>query len=297
MLLIVSMIWGAAPAIIKFTLADFPPLIFLTYRFFISSVIAVLWISGTGQRLPTKPSQWRDIFWYSTIGVTLTLGLLFFGFDKTTSLTGNILGALGPLVVVAAGALFLGEHVTGTEKVGITTALAGTLFIVLAPFFNGGYSDILGALEGNLLIILAIITDAAAAILAKVTIRNRVPAALLAHLSFVIGFVSLVPFAIAIHGGTILSTIARAPIGAHMGVWFMAVVSGTIAYSLRNRAVQTIEVSETAPFTYLYPLWGAPLSVLWLGEKITAPYILGAAIIAVGVVIAEYKRKNKEGKI
>lgn len=290
-MLLVSMIWGAAPAVIKFTLTDFPPLIFLTYRFFISSVIAILWIMLTHQKVPTKPRQWNDVFWYSFIGLTVALGLLFFGFDKTTSLAGNFLTALGPLAIIIASQIFLHERVTKSEWRGVTIALLGTLAIILSPLLSGGFGDMLGMLEGNLLIVAAMIADAVAIILAKVSERSHVPGILLAHLSFIVAFLTIAPIALGVHGyEEILATILRAPLPAHLGVWFMALVSGTIAYSLRNRAVQAIEVSETAPFAYLLPLWGAPLSILWLGEKLTTPFIVGAIIIAIGVVIAERKR-------
>ncbi len=294
-LLLVSVIWGAAPAIIKFTLTDFPPLVFLTYRFFISTVIAVGWLFATGQKLPAKYSQWKDIIGYSIIGVTIALGLLFLGFDKTTSLTGNILTSLGPLLTIAAGSIFLHERVTSREKTGVGLALAGTLVVVVAPLVNGAAGDVLGRLEGNILIVVAILADAGSAILAKFALRKKVSAVLLAHLSFVVGLVTLAPLALRIHGWEgILASIRLAPISAHLGVWYMAVLSGTIAYSLRNRAVQTIEVSEASVFSYLMPIFGLPLSVLWLGEKLTLPYILGAGIIAVGVFLAERKRRRKK---
>lgn len=292
-MLLVSMIWGAAPAIIKFTLADIPPLIFLTYRFFLSSVIAVVWIFGTKQKLPRHPQQWNDIFWYSVTGLTIALALLFFGFNKTTSLAGNLLTALGPLAIVVASQIFLRERVTKTEWRGIVIALAGTMFIVLSPLLNGGMGNILGVLEGNLLIVLAMIADAIAYVLAKISGRSHIQAVMLANVSFVVAFLTIAPFALTLHGADgILTTILNAPLHAHLGVWFMAIVSGTLAYSLRNRAVQSIEVSETAPFVYLFPLWGAPLSVFWLGEKLTTPYILGAAVIAAGVIIAERKKRR-----
>lgn len=293
LMLLVSAIWGAAPAVIKFTLADFPPLIFLTYRFFISSIIAVSYLALTGQKLPKKPAQWSRIIWHSILGFTIALGLLFYGFDKTTALAGNILTALGPMVTVVLAAVFLRERVTKSERTGILIALAGTLFIVFSPFLNGGIGNMLGALEGNALIIAALFADATAVILAKLSERSKVGAVVLAQLSFIIAFLTILPVALAVHGTqAIITTMLRAPLHAHLGVWFMAVVSGTIAYSLRNRAIRSIEVSETAPFHYLYPIWGAPLSLFWLKEHITAIQIAGSLIIAAGVLVAEHKKKR-----
>ena len=44
LLLVVSIIWGVAGPVIKFTLGYFPPIIFLTYRFALASAFgATLW--------------------------------------------------------------------------------------------------------------------------------------------------------------------------------------------------------------------------------------------------------------
>ena len=72
----------------------------------------------------------------------------------------------------------------------------------------------------------------------------------------------------------------------------MAIVSGSLAYYLFNKAQKTIEISEASVFSYLYPLFSAPLAVLWLGESITPVFIIGGIIIAIGVTIAEVKKKR-----
>ncbi len=292
MLLLVSIIWGIAGPVIKFTLGEFPPLIFLSYRFAISSVIALVYFSTTRTHLPTKSKDFGLVTLYGLFSVTIALGLLFFGFDKTTSLTGSLLTAMAPLAVVVTGAMFLKEHVTGRERLGISIAFAGTLFTVIAPLFNGAAGDLIGSIEGNGLIVASIVVDTIATLLVKVILRTRISAETLTHLSFIIGFLTIGPLALFFYPWqAIISTIMHASLLAHAGVWFMAILSGTLAYTLRNKAVKTIEVSEASIFSYLYPLWAAPLAVLWLGEKLTLPFLVGAGVIAIGVTIAEYKKK------
>ena len=292
LLLIVSVIWGIAGPVIKFTLHDFPPLIFLSYRFAISGTIALVYFATTKTRFPTKPKDIGLATLYSLFAVTLALGLLFFGFDKTTSLTGTLLSAMAPIVVVTAGAMFLKEHVTKIERVGITIAFAGTLLTVAVPLFNGSSGSILGSLEGNGLIILSIFIDAIATLAAKVMVRGRFSPTALTHFSFLVGFISIVPFTLLAHSWPAIPNNSARALSAHAGIWFMAILSGTIAYALRNRALKTIEMSETTVFSYLYPLWAAPLSIFWLGEKLTMPFVFGAGIIAIGVFVAEYKRSR-----
>lgn len=293
-MLIVSLIWGFAGPIIKFTLHDFPPLVFLSYRFAISSAIAFIYFSYAKPRISAK-TNWGQICLYSFLGVTLGLGLLFFGFDKTTSLTGSLLSASAPIMVVIAGAIFLHERVSKHEKTGVTIAFLGTLFIVLAPFLVTRAGVALGNVQGNTLIMLSILVDTFASILVKFIVRDHTSPETLTHISFIFGFVTLFPIAVAFHSiDGLLFVIRSAPLSAHLGVWYMALLSGTLAYTLRNKAVKSIEVGETAVFTYLYPLWAAPLAFYWLGETVDGYFWVGATIIGVGVIIAEYKRRTKK---
>jgi len=219
---------------------------------------------------------------------------LFYGFDKTTSLAGSVLTATGPIALVVASALFLRERVTSRERWGITIAFLGTLLTVIYPLLDGGAIG-KGVLEGNILILASIALDTIATILLKIIVRDKVSPQFLAHISFLIGFVTIAPVAWYLYGSQdVIQIFLHAPLSAHLGVWFMAIFSGTIAYTLRNIAVKSIEVSETAVFTYLYPLWAAPLALLWLGETITTPFLVGTGIIAVGVIIAEVKKRRKK---
>lgn len=288
LMLLVSVIWGVAGPVIKYTLAYFPPLLFLSYRFAISTLIALLYFSYTK---PKAPKQMGGIILYSLLAVPVGLGLIFFGFDKTTSIAGSVLSVLAPLGTVAAAAFFLHEHVTSRERAGLLIALAGTLIVIFSPIVGNGTDrlELFGRVEGNIILVIGQMIDVGSALLVKILLRNKISATVLTHISFIIGFVVITPLAFLSHD---FSVILTAPLAAHLGVWFMAIVSGTIAYILRNKAVKTIEVSEAALFSYLYPLWAAPLSIYWLKEKITPVFLIGSSIIASGVILAEYKRKK-----
>ncbi len=291
LLLIVSIIWGVAGPVIKFTLGSFPPIIFLTYRFALASALgATLWA--------IRPPKFRadantipHIILHSVLAVPLGLGLLFFGFDKTSSLSGTVISATGPIMIAIAGMLILKEHITKPERIGILLALLGTFIVSVGPMLGGNGHAII-SFEGNLLIIASLTADAIATVIAKVSLRDRVPAIALTNISFMIGFICFLPFLLASYSfNEIIIAITSAPFSAHLGVFYMAFISGTLAYTLQKIAMKTIEVGEVAVFNYLFPLWAAPLALWWLGEKITLPFVIGAAVIATGVVIAEHKRR------
>ena len=291
-ILTATIIWGVAGPIIKHTLGGIDALSFLTYRFGLSSLFAVLSFIIFGLHLPRRPKTLLKLLFFALITSTISLGFLFFGLEKTTVLDETIITIINPLLITMAGAYILKEHVTLREKVGMGIALLGTGFIVIEPIIqNGGDGT---RLSGNILIVFYIMSTIIASILAKQLLREEVKPLTMTNSSFVIGFVSLLPFALAKYGAEgLTSTIQNLSLPYQLGVFYMALLSGSLAYTLSHAGQKTIEIGEAAVFSYLYPLFAAPLAVLWLGEKITPSFIFGGLVITVGVVIAEYKKRKK----
>jgi DME family drug/metabolite transporter len=72
----------------------------------------------------------------------------------------------------------------------------------------------------------------------------------------------------------------------------MALISGALGYFLFSLGQKSIEASEATVFSYIKPIFAVPLAVIWLGEKITVPFIIGSIIITLGVAVAEIKKSH-----
>lgn len=289
LLLVVAVIWGAALPIIKFTLGGFNPLIFLTYRFGISAVISLALILLLGLHIPRKKTVILLTLGYGFLTSTITLGLLFLGVEKTTAVDTTLIAATAPILVTIAGVLFLREHVTQRERVGIALAFTGVVVTLLEPILKNGNGTT--GLSGNILVFASVLAGVASAVMAKIILRKEVSPGAAVNISFIVGFLTLLPAALIIYPtSVILEQIRATSLPYHLGLWYMAIFSGNIAYFLWHKAQKTIEVGEAGLFTYLQPIFTIPLAVLWLKESISLPFVIGALIIMVGVLIAEYKK-------
>jgi len=282
LLIIVSIIWAIAGPVIKYVLGELPPLTFLLYRFTVSSVVAVVTFLFTGFHLPKKLSTIFLLISYGFITSTVSLGLLFVGLKQTSVLEMSLLSLIGPLMIALSGVIFLNEHITKKEKIGMGIALIGTILTVFEPLISDGMG--FSRISGNLLIILYLVANTVSVVLCKKLLRLGVSPSLMTNLTFIVGFITTLPLAV---GQVNFSHLSFYSI---LGIVFLAVLSGNLAYYLSNKAQKSIEVGEAALFSYLYPLLAMPLAVIWLHEKITLPYIIGAIIVAIGVVIAELKK-------
>lgn len=286
LILISTIIWGVASPIIKYTLDGFDPLTFLTYRFGISSIISIFLILFFKFKFPNNFKDIMLLIIYGILASSVSLALLFFGLKNTTVLDSSLITLSDPLLISIAGVYFLGERISKRERIGIGIAILGTLLTIVEPLIQNGDGNL--RLSGNIMIVAYAIVVAGTAVLAKVLLRRGIEASTMTALSFILGFISLLPFWLP----TAHSSLFTVDSSYHLGVFYMAVISGSLAFYLSNKAQKSIEIGEQAIFGYMYPIFATPLAVIWLGEKITPIFVVGAIIITVGVVIAEIKKKR-----
>lgn len=288
-LILVSLIWGIAGPVIKLTLQEFPPHIFLIYRFFISTIFSLIYFSfnKSGLKFITI-KNFPILFLYTFFNSTITLGLLFWGTQKTSLLEMSLISLFSPLTTIAGGYFFLNEHITKREKTGIILSFFGSLILIFEPLSKT--KQITPSLWGNILIFASLISNAIAGIALKKLLRQGIEPFSLSNLSFIVGFLSLLP--IAFVKETSFDSILKAPLPYHMGVLYMALFSGTIAYFLFNKSIKTIELSEGALFSYLHPVYSAFLAILLLKERPSLTLLLGSIITIIGIGVAQVKIKR-----
>ncbi|HET7099105.1 MAG TPA: DMT family transporter [Patescibacteria group bacterium] len=291
-LLIVCVIWGIAGPVIKLTLNEVPPFIFLTYRFGISTVIALAWFAITQKKMfSTKLSTNLKILAFCVLNTTGSLGLLFWGMSRTSLLESSLIIVFGPVLTVVAGYLFLKDRITRIEKIGIAVTFFGSLIILVEPLIKANMAS--GDFLGNLLVFGYLVFTTIAAILMKEILREGVNPISLTNLSFIIGFLTVIPVALFQYRPfEIWNLIFEISPAYHAGVWYMAVLSGTVAFSLQTIAQKTIEVSEAAIFMYLFPIISGVLAVVVLGDKFTPIIAIGSTITIIGIAIAEWKKRK-----
>lgn len=293
-LLIVVLIWGIAPAVIKFALAELPPFIFLAYRFLISTVI-LLPIFLLTKRKGITLSNLPLLILVSLLGSTLNLGLLFLGTNYTTSLDSSLISSTSPIFVVILAVIFFHERITKREKTGIFVAILGTLIVALQSYFEKTPAT-QSTTYGNFILFLSNLSYALYLLLSKKSLKQKVSPFSITFMMFFVGLITTFPIAVyEAHGvNNLLPMISRVNLSTHLSVAYMAIFSGAIAYFLYQKAQKAIEASEASIFNYLPPIVTAPVGMLWLHEKITWPFVLGSAIIAVGVFMAEWRNSRKK---
>lgn len=280
-LLIGDMLWGWAGPVVKHTLGYVTPIQFLFYRFWIVTALFTPFFWRDIRK--HHPFPWRDIGLMLLIGLLggpLCLWLIFAGTVYTTAIDAAVIVAMAPIFVIVTSRIFLKENVTRQEWLGVGIALLGTLITTFGPLFEG--SLFAGKhLTGNLLVLASNIAWGFYVVAVK-RFSKKYSAFVITALTFFAGALMMTPLLFAEGNGT-TGFDGR----AGWGIIYMAVFSSLIAYTAHNQGVAIIEASEATVFSYLQPIFAAPLAFFWLNEPLTGYFILGAIVITLGVIITE----------
>jgi drug/metabolite transporter (DMT)-like permease len=281
-------IWGVATPIIKVTLNYIPPFSFLLIRFILASFILyflVDWKKGYLKHLGKKGFVYA--FLIGALGSSVNLGLYFWGVNFTTSFEATVIYSSAPIFIVLGGALLLKEHVSQKEFLGLLIALCGFALIAFRPIFENG-SNLSLNFKGNVLVFLAVIAWTAYSLFSKFIFNGdksgeKFSPMFVTFVTFFAGAITLIPFGIYEIMTVDINYAKAAP-----GILYMTIAATVVAYALYEYAVKTIDVSETAIFQYLQPVFTLPLSLVFLGEPFSPVYIVGGILVAGGVFLSEH---------
>lgn len=307
-----TIIWGAANPIIKLTLGYIPPLTFLFLRFLIACVILLPYVTYKLQETKIDKRDYLDLFLFGLFSQT-ALVFIFVGLEYTTVIEAAVIGVLGATLVVSAGHYFYKDKVNQKVKTGLIISSLGTLFVVLEPLLTGNIYNINIAerVFGNFLILLYNITWVIFIVWSKFSMTEERSALLKKTLSFIhlkpmiknypptlvtavalyVGLITTIPLAILENLGYLgnissFDILSIQPIGI-IGLLYMSIAASIFAYMAYQWSLQYVQVSDTAFFGYLAPIFTIPFAYLFLGETPTFLMFVGAFIIAIGVYIAE----------
>ncbi|MEP3345627.1 MAG: DMT family transporter [Litoreibacter sp.] len=194
------------------------------------------------------------------------VGRLFYGLALalTPLSSATVIMQATPLVVVAGAALIFGETVGWRRWCAILTGLIGVLIIVQP-----------GADSFSALSILAVIGMLGFA--GRDLASRAAPPSISTSILGLYGFLALVFI-----GGVYSLWDAQAYIWPDLASSLSllgAILAGTTAYACLMRAMRMGEVSAVTPFRYTRLLFGIGLGVVFFGETLSLPMVVGSGLI------------------
>ena len=280
---------GANVPIGKVIVADLPVYQFAVLRFLGASLLlAMLSWHETGPRLSDLSwRDWRDVTAMALLGMVLYTVFILEGVRRTTSADAGIILATLPAVVAVLGAVVLRERV-GMRQLGAVALAAGGIALILTGGAGGGGPATTGAgsLLGDALVGGAVLGEAAFVLLSR-------------RLS---GVLSPVRLALA---GSLVACVLSLPMAMIAGevarlaevswrVWALAgwytLSASVLCLVLWYRGVGHVETWMAGICTACLPLSALAVSVVFLGEAVSAAQAAGAALVLLAIGMGSLAR-------
>lgn len=263
----------------KRVLEELPPVTVVLWRFLLSAtVFCLLLVFTPGPKLPPR-SEWRRVLVLGLLAGPINQMLFFHGLSRSSAAHAALLYALTPLGVYVVSLVRGHERPSSRATLGILTALAGVVVLLL----GSGLASARGSLLGDLLILAAVsawvvyTTEgkpfAAAHGPVRSTSWSMVAAALL--------LLPATPFALA------PTRIFSASLPALGGIAYLAILTSVVAYLIWYYALSRVPASRVAVFSNLQPAATALAAWALLGEPLHWGLALGGGLVIAGVRLTQ----------
>ncbi|WP_312242523.1 EamA family transporter [Pantoea sp.] len=277
--LCVVVAWGVNFVVIKLGLQGMPPFLLAGLRFTLVFFPAVLVV-----KRPPMPLRWLIIY-----GMTISFGqfaLLFLAIKlgMPAGLASLVLQAQA-FFTILLGALLLAEKLRWNHIAGVLIAAIGMFLLATAGMAGQTTAGI--TLTTMMLTLAAALSWGLGNISNKVIMRNRsVPVMSLVVWS---AMVPVFPFFLCswwFEGGqTIIDSLTHISLQTVLALIYLAFIATIIGYAIWGNLLSRYETWRVAPLSLLVPVVGILSAAVFLGERLSAQQVAGAAVVILGLLV------------
>lgn len=277
-------IWSASFLWIKLALEEIGPFTLVTYR-----VLFGVLFAGGAVFLQRKawPRDWAGWFPFLLLGITsvaIPFFLITWGELSIDSAVAAILNATVPLFTIVIAHLFLqDDRMTFQKVIGLFIGFIGVIILLSEDLAAGAESSILGQAA----VILASIFYAASSVYAR---RKTESAPGLVRGAGPLVSATIVMWVIA----PVLESPFKIPQLAitWIAILWLGVLGSGLALILWYYLLHEIGPTRTGMVTYIFPLGGVVLGVIFLNEHLSWQLAVGALLIISSIVVVNWQLKR-----
>lgn len=282
LLVLTVIFWGVNFSVVKFALAELPPLPFNGLRFMVASATMFVLARATGHRLSFRRQHLFYLIGLGLLGNTAYQLLFIFGISFTTADNASLILATVPVWVALLGTLAGVEKVEPRGWLGVLLSLGGIILIILGSNRSAHFEFGGATLWGDGLILLATLCWSSYTLLSRPMMRHYSSASVTSF-STMMGTIPL--FLISLP--SILQTDWPQVSGTALAALVFSGIFGiALAYFFWNFGVSRLGSARTSLYSNLTPPIALLTAWLWLGETLTPQQWFGALLALAGVVLA-----------
>ncbi|TAG36932.1 MAG: DMT family transporter [Polaromonas sp.] len=281
---------GSYVALSKPLVAVFPVFLLAWLRFGIGGLAMLRWLKKPADEVPMTGQTKRLLFLESFLGNFMFSICMLFGVSMTSAVAAGVIMAAIPAAVAVMSWLFLRERIAPRVWLAVACAVTGVGLVSLSKTEQVVHTGIAVGANfstnhlwlGNLLLLAAVLCEAAYAVIGKKLTGTLSPKRITALINLW-GFALVTPFGVWMAWQFDFSTVA---VSSWLLLLFYALAASVWTVWLWMTGLKTIPANQAGVFTVMLPVSAASAGVLVLGESLNAMQVGAFAIALVGVVLA-----------
>ncbi|MBC8192193.1 MAG: DMT family transporter [Candidatus Marinimicrobia bacterium] len=282
--LLVTFLWSTSFIIIKWGLADIPPITYAGLRYFLAFLCFLPFIFKKKyiEEIRGLSSQQRSkLLLLGFVFYTLTQGTQFLGLSLLPAVSVSLMLNFTPIVVAIMGILFINETPSQLQWFGTVIFIVGIIFYFFPISFEGNQG------LGLMVMAFGVLANSGAGILGREINRQRnISPVVITFISMGVGSIILLLTGFLYTGIPTIST----------QNWFyliwLAVVNTAFAFTLWNHTLRSISAMESSIINGTMLIQIAFLAWFFLDEKITTQEGIGMGIAALGATLVQLKPRK-----
>jgi len=279
----VTMIWGATFVAGRYLAADVEPLLAATLRFVLASAALLGFMALARVRL-ARPSarQLAQLAMLGFCGIFFYNLCFFYGLHYINASRASLIVALNP-AVIGLGSWWLFKERLGTARcLGIALCLGGAGAVIIShnPQVLQGAAN---AWLGDLLIFGCVLGWGAYSLFSRSLNQSLGPLQTVTW-SILLGTAMLTVTTL-VGGKLTLKALSAIHLPQMLSLLYLGVFGSALAYIAWYDGIRRIGATRAGVFIALNPLTAVICGALLLGEQLTAPMLLGGAVILLGIYL------------
>lgn len=274
-----NFIWGMGGFTIKIAAEEIGTDAYIAARFFIVTLLLLPWAikyfpKGIGL------TKWILLLFVGLIAGPGNYFLVVNGIAATNLSSAAFILLAEPIIAFLLAGWLLGERLSKKMKTGLFIVFSGALLIT---FGSAGLAVEGVSIIGNLLLLGVIALSALDLVLAKKIMKQVSPKFLLWLMAFLTS-VTVWPL---ISLDQLIPTVIGASAETQLSLAWGIIMNTFIAYYCYYFAIQALKAGEAGMIRYVDPTIGILVGFLILGEPFSIIYVIGGAMVAYGIYMAE----------
>ena len=269
--------------LVSYSLEAFPPVILACLRYFLAGLLFLFWAYFVKRewRLPTK-NDWLIIFVVSCGMMIIKGGFLIYSEVYTPSGIVAVMVGSSPMWMVVLGWLFFNNKMPEPLTwAGLLIGFAGVVIITIEAVLMDGKDDHMAT--GVILTGISVIGGVLGSLYSK---NKKTDISIEAAFGFQMIFASIIFLLSAVLLGE-FDNFSFYSVSANSWCSFFALVlfGSVTGFSAYIWLLYNAPSGVATSYTYVEPILAVGIGVIFGGEKLTAPLVLGCGFIAVSVFI------------